>query len=175
MTGALGLDRNGHGRKSVYPTHSSIKQSAVARVLGNDMLHQIRQSGGGAARGKGSVNVEVLLVGAERLCEAYAVAGASNKIAAIRSRHQQISSSITEYQERVLTQQFKLDRYHGGSGYGADADSGVNGSNSADAEPVFTEQDLEMEEAEIGELEARKKALEASVAGMEKDLGGLLQ
>lgn len=140
------------------------------------MLQQIRQSSGSAAKGKGSVNVEVLLVGAERLCEAYAVAGASDKITAIRTRHEHISSSIADYQERVLTQQSKLDRYHGGSGFGVDdAEDGMNGGSGVDTAPVYTEQDLEMEQAEIGELEARKKALEARVAGMEKDLGGLLQ
>ena len=140
------------------------------------MLQQIRQSSGSAAIGKGQVNVEVLLVGAERLCEAYAVAGASDKITAIRRRHEHISASIADYQEQVLTQQSKLDRYHSGSGYGVDdAEDGMNGSNGVDAATVYTEQDLDLEEAEIRELEARKKALEASVAGMEKDLEGLLQ
>ena len=139
------------------------------------MLHEIRRSSGSAARGKGGVNVEVLLQGAERLCEACAVAGANDKIAAIRRRHEQFSSSIADYQERVSTQQTKLDRYHSGSGYGiADADDGQNGINGADAAQVYTEQDMELEEAEIRELEAKKKALEARVAGMEKDLGGLL-
>ena len=171
----FGAEKSGHGRKSIFPTGPSIKQSAVARVLGDDMLLEIRQSSGSAAREKG-INVEILLRGAERLCEAYAVEGANDKIAAIRQMHQRISSSITEYQDRVSTQQSKLDRHHSGSGYGFDnGDDELNGSNGVDAAPVYTEQDLEAEEAEIRELEAKKKALESRVAGMEKDLGGLLQ
>ncbi|KAI9878070.1 MAG: hypothetical protein M1823_007007, partial [Watsoniomyces obsoletus] len=97
-------------------------------------------------------------------------------IAAIRKRYQQISSSIVDFQERVSVQQSMLDRYHSGSGYSVDANADIHpdGNDKPDSVPVYTEQDLEMEEAELDELEARKKALEARVAGMEKDLGGLL-
>jgi hypothetical protein len=156
----------------MYPSGPAVKQSAVARVLGNEMLLEIRQSSGSAARGKGNVNVEVLLRGAERLCDAYAVAGATDKIAAIRQRHAAVTASITDYQERVSSQQSRLERFHSGSGYGMDdVDNGVDDAGKA---TIYTEQDFEAEEAEVRELEARKKALEARVAGMEKDLGGLL-
>lgn len=170
------VNASGHGRKSIYPTGTMPKQSAVARVLGNEMLNEIRQSSGSAARGRGGVNVEVLLRGAERLCTAYSVEGASDKIAAIRRRHQHISASITDYQERVMNQQNKMDRYQSGSGYGVDenakavADKQINGNSL----PAYAEDDLALEEAEIAELEAKKRALEARVAGIEKDLGGLL-
>jgi DASH complex subunit Spc34 len=175
-TGVFAAERSVHGRKSIYPTAPSLKQSAVARVLGTDMLNEIRQSSGSAARSKGGVNVEILLRGAERLCEAYAVDGANDKIAAIRKRYQQISSSIVDCQERVSVQQSKLDRYHSGSGCSVNANAEIHpdGNHEQDSVPVYTEQDFEMEEAELHELEARKKALEVRVAGMEKDLGGLL-
>lgn len=136
------------------------------------MLLQIRQSSGSAARGKGTINVEVLLQGAERLSDAYAVAGATDKIAAIRRRHEAISASILDYQERVSAQQSRLDRYHTGSGYGFD--EGENGFDNSGDTPILTEQDFETEETEVRELEAKKRALETRVAGMEKDLGGLL-
>jgi hypothetical protein len=156
----------------MYPPGPAIKQSAVARVLGNEMLLEIRQSSGSAARDKGNVNVEVLLRGAERLCDAYAVAGATDKIAGIRQRHNAVTASITDYQARVSTQQSRLDRFHSGSGYGMD--DAENGVDDAVKATIFTEQDFEAEEADVRELEARKKALEVRVAGMEKDLGGLL-
>jgi DASH complex subunit Spc34 len=48
------------------------KQSAVARVLGSDMLHEIESYGGNATNrrpeGSKGVNVEVILKGAEKLC-----------------------------------------------------------------------------------------------------------
>jgi DASH complex subunit Spc34 len=169
--GALSADSLGHGRKSIYPSGSFVKQSAVARVLGNDMLKEIRQSSGGSARGKGGVNVEILLQGAERLCEVYAVGGATDRIAAIRRRYEQITTSIADYQQRVSVQQSRLDQYQSCSGYG------VNDvlEDATETVPKYTEQDFEAEEAEVAELEAKKKALEARVAGMEEDLGGLLR
>ena len=39
----------------------------------------------------------------------------------------------------------------------------------------MTQQHLESEEAEIRELERKKKGLEERVAGMERDLGGLMR
>ena len=52
------------------------KQSAVAKVLGREMMKEIEKSSGatgnvqydGNGRGKGEVNMEVLLRGAEKLC-----------------------------------------------------------------------------------------------------------
>ena len=176
VNGVSTVDRGVHGRKSIYPTRPSIKQSAVARVLGPDMLREIQQSSGSAAKGKSGVNIEVLLQGAERLCEAYAVQGAPDKIAAIRKRHQQISTSVDDYQERVSIQQSKFERYQSGSGYGVD-DHGndlIDVADTLNSAPSYTEHDFQTEEAEIKDLEAKKKALEARVAGMEKDLGGLM-
>ncbi|ETN45402.1 uncharacterized protein HMPREF1541_09233 [Cyphellophora europaea CBS 101466] len=172
-----GSDRISHGRKSIYATGPPVKQSAVARVLGPDMLYEIRQTSGSAARGKSVVNVEVLLRGAEKLCEVYDVEGATDKIATIRRRHQALSGSVTEYQELVLQQQSKLSRFNTGAGYGI-ADDGVEGGSlDTGVAPAraFTETDIQTEEAEIRELEARKKALEERVYGMEKDLEGLLR
>jgi chromosome segregation ATPase len=134
------------------------------------MLKEIRQSSGSFARGKASVNVEILLQGAERLCEAYAVDGATDRIASIRRRYEQISMSIEDYQQRLSFQQSRLDQYQNGSSYGVS-----DKEHNAETTPSYTEEDIEAEEAEVAELEAKKKALEARVAGMEKDLGGLLR
>ena len=41
--------------------------------------------------------------------------------------------------------------------------------------PVLTSEDLESEELELDELDRKKKALEETIAGMERDLGGLMR
>ncbi len=53
------------------------------------------------------------------------------------------------------------------SGY---TDQGASDENDG---VVLTREDLEREEAEVRELEAKKKALEERVEGMERDLEGL--
>lgn len=55
----------------IYSARNNRSQSAVARVLGTDMMERIRQSAGTSTRGQpGEINVEVLLKGAEILCNA---------------------------------------------------------------------------------------------------------
>jgi hypothetical protein len=170
-------DRSTHGRKSIYATGPPVKQSAVARVLGPDMLYEIRQTSGSASRGRGTVNVEILLRGAEKLGEVYNVSGATEKISSLRQRHQSIMTSIEEYQSRVTQQQSSLNKLNSGSTYGNDDDQ-LDADRDAAVQPptrAFTETDLLAEEAEIKELEARKKALEERVSGMAHDLEGLLR
>lgn len=170
----MGADTYG-GRKSIYGGFEPRKQSAVARVLGHDMLREIQKSNGSASRTQtGRLDVEVLLRGAEKLCDVYPVPGASEKIASLRSRHRQISHSIAHYEEKVLKQQAKLDRINKVSDYGQQ-DGDMEPSFDQAQEPTYTEADLNAEEQEIRELEQRKKTLEDRVAGMEKDLGGLLR
>lgn len=65
-------DNRVFGRKSIYAIQEPRKQSAVARVLGGEMLQEIQQSNRHATsqrNGGGSgVNVDILLRGAEKLC-----------------------------------------------------------------------------------------------------------
>ena len=60
------------GRKSIYTSQEPTKQSAVARVLGGEMLQEIQQSNNRATSqgngGASGVNIEILLRGAEKLC-----------------------------------------------------------------------------------------------------------
>lgn len=156
------------------------KQSTVARVLGTDMLQEIQRSNGNARSRNGAaggVNVEVLLTGAERLCAVYPVAGASEKIASLRSRHRNIAESIAHHEDKVAKQQTKLNRINTSSDYGQNAyeDEIENALPGGKVEKMDTEQDLEAEEQEIQELEEKKRTLEERVSGMEKDLGGLLR
>jgi len=133
------------------------------------MLRQIRSSNRDAGRGRG-VDVEVLLQGAEKLCAAYQIPGAMDRIAALRMRHDNISGSIRNYEGQISQQQTSMNRFNTGS-----AEDQVQLDASDDTRTVFNEQDFAAEDAAIKELEAKKKALEARVAGMERDLGGLMQ
>lgn len=51
-------------------TRSNRNQSAVSRVLGTDMMEEIKRSAGTSSRqASAEVNIEVLLKGAEILCD----------------------------------------------------------------------------------------------------------
>lgn len=53
----------------IYAVRNNRNQSAVARVLGSDMMDEIKRSAGTSAMGtRNEVNIDVLLRGAEILC-----------------------------------------------------------------------------------------------------------
>jgi hypothetical protein len=52
----------------IYSARNNRNQSAVARVLGSDMMEEIKRSAGTSSGARGEVNIEVLLRGAEILC-----------------------------------------------------------------------------------------------------------
>lgn len=107
------------------------------------------------------------------------VVGAAEKIASLRSRYKQIVESMALYEEKVSKQQSLLERMNKRSDFGFlsqdEEDDYEEGDGHQVAEPAVTEEDLSMEEQEIRELELKKRLLEERVAGMEKDLGGLLR
>ncbi|KAK2741365.1 hypothetical protein FQN57_005649 [Myotisia sp. PD_48] len=144
--------------------------SAVARVLGGDMMKAIRQSTVPTPdpSSRSGLDVEVLLRGAEMLCDVYPVAGAKEQIAGLRSRHSEITQSLSHLEARVARQAVELEQLNNSESYKYhDIDRGRS------IEP--TDEDFERELAEIRDLEARKRRLEERVSGMEKDLGGLLR
>lgn len=107
------------------------------------------------------------------------VAGATEKIAALRNRYRQIGESVALYEDKVAKQQSKLERMNKSAEFGSQSqdeeeDYEEGGVHQA-AEPTVTEDDLRLEEQEIKELELKKRTLEERVTGMEKDLGGLLR
>lgn len=100
------------------------------------------------------------------------VAGAHEKIASLRYRHELISGSINELEARVARNTAELEKMS--HSYGDDFDE-YDGVDSTPPEVAdVTDADLEREMAEIRELERKKRTLEARVHGMERDLGGLL-
>ncbi|OAP58549.1 hypothetical protein AYL99_07639 [Fonsecaea erecta] len=169
-------NKNGlQGRKSGVSFAHPMKQSAVSALLGKEMLQEIRQSSSG--RSREGVNVEVLLRGAERLCEVYTVAGATERIRALRNRHRDVASSIAMLEDKVSRQQSLLDRTNQAlnSQEGRDENDLEQDRINHNAILGLVDEDFQVEEEEIRELEARKKALEERVSGMERDLGGLLK
>lgn len=147
------------------------QSSAVARVLGNDMLRKIQSSNRESSRGRG-VDIEVLLEGAEKLCAAFDVPGSKDRVAAIRNRHQQITGSITFYEGKIKRQQ-SSNRYTHADDDDQFEGGGIGQNVTTDVAQRITEEDLEAEEVLVKELEDRKRALESRVLGMEKDLGRL--
>ncbi|KAJ6115063.1 hypothetical protein N7486_000841 [Penicillium sp. IBT 16267x] len=156
----------------IYSARSNRSQSAVARVLGSDMMEEIKRSTGTSTRGpRGEVNIEVLLRGAEILCNVYPVPGAQEKIANLRYRHTMIAESVAQLEDRVATNTAELEQMR--SSY-ADEDDFSPASLSQPDVPDVTDEDIEQELAEVRDLERRKRALEERVTGMERDLGGLM-
>jgi predicted MPP superfamily phosphohydrolase len=148
------------------------RNKAVAAVLGGDLYQRTRREG---MRAKGDVDVEVLLEGAERLLNVYAIPGANESISSLRRRYEQLRNNIAYHEQRVAKQSEELA---GRRGYGdVEEEEFEEGGNEHHIhEDVFmSAEDLEAEEKEVRELEAKKRALEERVAGMEKDLGGLMR
>jgi len=138
------------------------------------MLREIRQSTNNTARSQERVNFEVLLRGAEKLCQVYAVPGIPDKIQTLRRRHREILQSLLSVEEKVRQQQSLSDRRIKGLGDGEMGDAGELDIDAVSQDTAaFTLEDFQAEEDEIRELEARKKTLEDRISGIERDLGGL--
>ncbi|KAF2173752.1 hypothetical protein M409DRAFT_16026 [Zasmidium cellare ATCC 36951] len=158
-------------RATVYGQRQP-KSKAVAAVLGGELYQRTRKEGA-AVRQKGEVDVEVLLEGAEKLLGVYPVPGAAERITQLRRRHQQLAANIAHYETVVSQQSAELASMNQPT-YDDDIDEILDDEPTVSAPPM-TKEDLEREEAEIQELERKKKTLEDRVTGMERDLGGLMR
>ncbi|KAI9736028.1 MAG: hypothetical protein M1834_001494 [Cirrosporium novae-zelandiae] len=171
-----------------YGTRAPRRNTAVARVLGGDMMDRIEKSGGAGIgrntsysnRGrttKGEMDVELLLEGAEKLCAVYPMPGAAEKIDALRARYQQLSESISQYEAGVRDQASQLERMYRSQEHDSDQDMDPDNVSREEEEVVeeFTKEDIMREEEEIRELEKKKASLQERVSGMERDLGGLMR
>lgn len=101
------------------------------------------------------------------------VAGAQEKIASLRYRHELISNSIANLDDRVTRNTAELDQMR--VSYGDDYDDYDNAGSLQPEAPEVTDDDIERELEEIRDLERRKRALDARVTGMERDLGALME
>ncbi|OCK80027.1 DASH complex, subunit Spc34 [Lepidopterella palustris CBS 459.81] len=163
------------------------RNTAVAAVLGTDLVEKIRKGGGGGAgtglgyrafdgRDRNEVDVEVLLEGAEKLCGVYPIPGAREKIAALRQRHRRLEASIEQFELRVAEQGAQLSRMNRTRDFGLD--DGVDEPEMEVEQPVealVTEDDLKREEEDIRELERKKRDLEDRVNSMGRDISGVLR
>ncbi|KAK4539306.1 hypothetical protein LTR36_000799 [Oleoguttula mirabilis] len=178
-------------RATAYGGARQPKSRAVAAVLGGDLYQKTRRAPADApGRQRGDIDVEVLLEGAEKLA-AVPIPGASDKIDALRRRHEQLAANIAHYEDRVSrnAQELQLmNRPASRASYAAageedDEEEVVEaGSESVDdveadatSSVPMTKADLQREEHEIRELERKKKGLEQRVTGMERDLGRLMR
>lgn len=170
-----------HRRATVYGGPRQPKNKAVAAVLGGDLYARTRAPE--STRQKGEIDVEALLHGAEKLAAVYPIAGAGERIAQLRRRHQQLAANIEHYEGRVTLQTRELEKMHRPSGmsdYGDEDEDeimaeGVEVDEKDDLAAPMTKEDLMREEEEIRELERKKRGLEDRVTGMERDLGGLMR
>ncbi|KAJ5632950.1 hypothetical protein N7490_009289 [Penicillium lividum] len=139
----------------IYSARNSRSQSAVARVLGSDMMEEIKRSTGTSTRGpRGSP-----------------VPGAQEKIANLRYRHEMIAESVARLENRVAKNTAELEQIR--ASYD-DEDDFVPAAVVQPDVPGVTDEEIEQELAEIRDLERRKRVLEDRVTGMERDLGGLM-
>jgi hypothetical protein len=150
------------------------RNTAVAAVLGAELHSEVRRT-----EGKGDVDIEVLLRGAEKLNDVYSIPGVPERIRGLRTRYGQIQASLQHYEQKVARQTRDLERMNRGDGW--EEEDKYNGEGRAtpgteeEMEVEVTDEDLRREEDEIRELERKKKELEDRVSGMERDLGGLLR
>ncbi|PGH15286.1 hypothetical protein AJ80_05639 [Polytolypa hystricis UAMH7299] len=173
-TEGVGGSGSGEGESMasrIYAARDNRNQSAVARVLGGDMMNEIKKTTGSRAA-RGEIDVELLLRGAEMLCSVYPISGAPERIATLRHRNQEVTESIAQLEDTVAQQAAQLERMNR-SIYSHDYTS----LDHTEPEPAVqvTDEDIERELEEIRELERRKRTLEDRVSGMERDLGGLLR
>lgn len=157
------------GRRSTIHPSRQPKSKAVAAVLGGDLYAKIQVPLAG--RQAGEVDVDVLLQGAERLATVYPIAGALEKIAQLRRRHQQLLANIAHYEDRVAQQSLELEQIRPSTRPSDDADIPLP---YAQPDVPVADADWETMEDDIKELERKKKSLQDRVTGMEKDLGGLM-
>jgi hypothetical protein len=150
------------------------RNTAVAAVLGPELHSEVRKS-----EGKGDIDIEVLLHGAEKLNGVYSVPGVPKRIDGLRLRFAQLASSVAHYEQKVASQERELERMNKSDGWSGEEDFEDNAHHTPVTEPEenieITDDDLRKEEEEIRDLEKRKRELEDRVSGMERDLGGLLR
>jgi len=99
----------------------------------------------------------------------------SEKIIALRRRHEQLIANIVHYEDRVSRNTQELQLMNRPLGYGDDEERLDDPEQQDTVALSITKEDLRKEEEEIRELERKKQALEERVNGMSRDLGGLMR
>lgn len=166
------------------------RSTAVAAVLGGDLHAKITRRAPASTRvqgagGGGDVDIEVLLQGAEKLCNVYPLPGALERIPELRQKWANQSNTLAYYEAKVAEQAERLVRMNKRPddfgdeddekiGEGEGGGEGEDPVNSGIMDSLMTEEDLRREEEEVKELDKKKKELQERLRAMDKDLGGLL-
>lgn len=161
------------------------RSTAVAAVLGGDLHAKITRRAPASTRvqgagGGGDVDIEVLLQGAEKLCNVYPLPGALDRIPELRQKWASQSNTLAYYEAKVAEQAERLLRMNKRpDDFGDDEEGDGDGEsedpvNSGIMDSLMTEEDLRREEEEVRELDKKKKELQERLRAMDKDLGGLL-
>ncbi|KAF2195287.1 hypothetical protein K469DRAFT_649049 [Zopfia rhizophila CBS 207.26] len=148
------------------------RNTAVAAVLGTELVEKIRKGGGGGAgtgvgyrtfdgNNRNEVDVDALLEGAEKLLGVYPIPGTREKIAAMRQRHRRLEASIEHYEYRIAEQVAQLNRMNRSRDVMDDEPDEVEPEAEA---PALTEDDVRREEEEVRQLEQKKRGLEDRTA-----------
>ncbi|KAK7180190.1 hypothetical protein DPSP01_012050 [Paraphaeosphaeria sporulosa] len=157
------------------------RNTAVAAVLGTELVERIRRGGGGGAGSglgyraydggnKNDIDVDTLLEGAEKLLGVYPIPGAHDRIASLRQRHGRLEASIEYYESRIAEQAAQLSKLNRSREYVEHEPEEVE-----NVAHVMTEEDLRREEEEVRQLERRKRGLEDHVNSMGRDISGFLR
>ena len=116
----------------------------------------------------------------QRLSLLSPIDGAPEKILSLRSRYEQLNSSIARYESKVSKQMAQLARMNKHKDGDVDDDDDTEALEDEDANAIdgqgeihVTDEDIRRENDEIRELEKKKQQLEERVKEMERDLGGL--
>ncbi|KUI61693.1 hypothetical protein VP1G_08843 [Cytospora mali] len=164
------------GPPSSRSTGNPRRNTAVAAVLGGDLHAKITRRAPAASRVEGAggdVDIEVLLKGAEKLCNVYPLPGALERIPVLRQKWANQSNTLAYYEAKVAEQAERLGRMNkrpvefGQEEEEEDVNVGIMDSQ-------MTEEDVRREEEEVRELDKKKRELQERLRAMDKDLGGLL-
>lgn len=151
------------------------RNTAVAAVLGGDLHTQIARRGGRNGPGgdaRGDVDIEVLLAGAEKLCNVYPLPGALERIPAQRQKYTQLSNTLAYYEAKISEQQEALERLN--LERWAEEEDEMEEPAIEQTRDTMTAEDLRREEDEVRELDRKKKELQERLRAMDNDIGGLL-
>ena len=168
------------GPPSSRSTGNPRRNTAVAAVLGGDLHSKITRRAATTAPESsrvegagGDVDIEVLLRGAEKLCNVYPLPGALERIPVLRQRWASQSNTLAYYEARVAEQAEKLGRMNQRQDdFGEREDEEMVDVGIMDSQ--MTEEDVRREEEEARELDKKKRELQERLKAMDKDLGGLL-
>ncbi|KAF8250218.1 DASH complex, subunit Spc34 [Wilcoxina mikolae CBS 423.85] len=148
------------------------RNTAVYSVLGGDMIEQLRRGGAGGVEGgiggiaTNEVDVELLLLGAEKLVDVYHIQGATRRIEAARERFDQLTESITNYEALVEAQRSQLDLIN----HSIDVDYEIP---PPQPEETVTEEMIEQEEEAIRKLEQRREQMELKIENIDRQMSSV--